>query len=171
MQSRLLPKLPSSSSPPTPSPPPSSQPAQVNTALASPPIQRVRVLLVRYRRCLPLRAALLTGVGSQHGARSDQKFQTDAVCRVKQLWLMYKVLNFFFFSMLHAEVNRQGQTKAKNTRHQIASKSLIHRLTLKTLNAWSALVSWCFEPSQPHRITSGLKTNFSLSISYSFNKS
>ena len=30
--------------------------------------------------------------------------------------------------------------------------------------------SWCFEPSQPQRITSGLKTNFSLSSSYSLNK-
>ena len=32
------------------------------------------------------------------------------------------------------------------------------------------LVSWCFELSQPQRITSGLKTDFSLSPSYSFNK-
>ena len=35
--------------------------------------------------------------------------------------------------------------------------------------AVSWLVSWCFEPSQPQRITSGLKTNFSLSPSYSLN--
>ena len=32
------------------------------------------------------------------------------------------------------------------------------------------LVTWCFEPSQPQRITSGLKTTFSLSPSYSLNK-
>ena len=31
--------------------------------------------------------------------------------------------------------------------------------------------SWCFEPSKPQRITSGLKTNFALSPSYSFHKS
>ena len=31
----------------------------------------------------------------------------------------------------------------------------------------SQLVSWCFEPSQPQRITSGLKTNLGLSPSYS----
>ena len=31
--------------------------------------------------------------------------------------------------------------------------------------------SWCFEPSQPHRITSGLNTNFTLSSSYSFHMS
>ena len=35
----------------------------------------------------------------------------------------------------------------------------------------SQSVSWCFEPSQPQRITSGLNTNFNLSPSYSFHKS
>ena len=39
-----------------------------------------------------------------------------------------------------------------------------------SLQARSEWVSWCFEPSQPQRITSGLKTNFSLSPSYSLNK-
>ena len=33
------------------------------------------------------------------------------------------------------------------------------------------LVSWCFEPSQPQTITSGLNTNFNLSPSYSLHKS
>ena len=33
------------------------------------------------------------------------------------------------------------------------------------------LVSWCFEPSQPKRITSGLNTNLTLSAGYSFHKS
>ena len=33
------------------------------------------------------------------------------------------------------------------------------------------LVSWCFEPSQPQRITSGLNTNFIPSSIYSFHKS
>ena len=32
------------------------------------------------------------------------------------------------------------------------------------------LVSWCSEPSQPQRITSGLNTNFTLSQTYSFHK-
>ena len=32
------------------------------------------------------------------------------------------------------------------------------------------LVSWCFQPSQPQRITSGLKTNFTLSPCYLLNK-
>ena len=35
----------------------------------------------------------------------------------------------------------------------------------------SQLVSWHFEPSQSQTITSGLKTNFTLSPSYSFQKS
>ena len=32
-------------------------------------------------------------------------------------------------------------------------------------------VSWCFEPNQPQRITSGLRTNFNLSPCYSFHMS
>ena len=35
----------------------------------------------------------------------------------------------------------------------------------------SKSVSWCFEPSQPQRTASGLKTNFNLTPSYSFHKS
>ena len=35
----------------------------------------------------------------------------------------------------------------------------------------SWLVGWCFEPSQPQRITSGLKTNFILYPSYSLHES
>ena len=41
----------------------------------------------------------------------------------------------------------------------------------KIRNIFSSLVSWCFEPSQPQRITSGLNTNFTLSLSYLFHKS
>ena len=33
------------------------------------------------------------------------------------------------------------------------------------------LVSWCLEPSQPQRITSGLNTNFNQSPRYTFHKS
>ena len=41
----------------------------------------------------------------------------------------------------------------------------------KSPSALILLVSWCFEPSQPQRITSGLNTNFTLSLSYSLHKS
>ena len=44
-----------------------------------------------------------------------------------------------------------------------------YRPTNKT--AVSSLVTRCFEPSQPQRITSGLNINFILSHSYSFHKS
>ena len=40
-----------------------------------------------------------------------------------------------------------------------------------SLSRESQLVSWCFKPSQPQRITSGLNTNFTLSPSQSFHKS
>ena len=42
---------------------------------------------------------------------------------------------------------------------------------VKVPRQYSQLVSWCFEPSQPQRITSGLNTNFTLSPSYPFHKS
>ena len=41
----------------------------------------------------------------------------------------------------------------------------------KKISKHISLVSWCFEPSQPQRITSGLNTNFTLSPSYSFHRS
>ena len=45
------------------------------------------------------------------------------------------------------------------------------RLTYHDLHIIGLLVGWCFEPSQPRRIISGLKTNFSPSPSYSAYKS
>ena len=43
-------------------------------------------------------------------------------------------------------------------------------MTLKQGQA-SWFASWCYKPSQPQRIISGLKTNFNLSASYSSHKS
>ena len=48
-------------------------------------------------------------------------------------------------------------------------KRLLQRHNVHVVGA--QLVSWCFEPSQPQRITSGLNTNFTLSPSHSFHKS
>ena len=42
---------------------------------------------------------------------------------------------------------------------------------LSPFNASDFSVCWCFEPSQPQRITSGLNANFILFPSYSFHKS
>ena len=47
----------------------------------------------------------------------------------------------------------------------------LHQAALSNTALNLQLVSWCFEPSQPQRITSGLNTNFALSPSYSFHKS
>ena len=73
-----------------------------------------------------------------------------------------------------------ARTESVNTSPalQVVSGSTVHLpadLHLLTTTAAYALsyhivswlVSWCFEPSQPQRITSGLKTNFSLSPSLS----
>ena len=50
----------------------------------------------------------------------------------------------------------------RNTSHPIRSTSLV------SLFMSCVLVSWCFEPSQPWRISWGLKTNFSVSNSRLF---
>ena len=42
---------------------------------------------------------------------------------------------------------------------------------LRSISAVRRSLSWCFEPSQPQRMTSGLNTNFILSPGYSFLKS
>ena len=60
-------------------------------------------------------------------------------------------------------------TKKKAT---IAEEFQIHpSIRTASMKKKDKLVSWCFEPSQPQRITSGLNTNFTLSPSYSFHKS
>ena len=46
----------------------------------------------------------------------------------------------------------------RNTSHQI--KSLIHPTQVVTSCLMSWWVSWCFKPSQPQRITSGLRETF-----------
>ena len=51
----------------------------------------------------------------------------------------------------------------------IFSKQFMYAPSLE--NRVSYLVTWCFEPSQPQRITSGLNKNFILSPSYSLHKS
>ena len=54
-----------------------------------------------------------------------------------------------------------------------APKSAVRfkRFRRYNLERFSYLVSWCFEPSQPQRITSGQNTNFTLSPSHSFHES
>ena len=59
---------------------------------------------------------------------------------------------------------KQGLVDLKRPEHETVG--IMHA---KYRKGW--LVSWCFEPSQPQRITSGLNTNFTLSPSYSFHKS
>ena len=53
--------------------------------------------------------------------------------------------------------------------HAALTKNRISMRGRDSLVGW--LVSWCFKPSQPQSITSGLDTNFTLSTSYSFHKS
>ena len=50
----------------------------------------------------------------------------------------------------------------------LSCQELVSQLVTQSV---SQLVSWCFEPSQPQRITSGLNTNVTPSPSYSFYRS
>ena len=60
---------------------------------------------------------------------------------------------------------------------QRCSESQAQQITPRTwvchdlVQVYCQFVSWCFEPSQPQRITSGLNINFTQSPSYSFHKS
>ena len=65
-------------------------------------------------------------------------------------------------------IKRQKQTQEQNEKEWASSVGLCQD------THWQIhvrLVRWCFQPSQPQRITSGLNTNFTLSSSYSFHKS
>ena len=67
----------------------------------------------------------------------------------------------FFFSSVSLQ---SKQTEINNKQRENNSPGQMSHV-------WFYLVSWCFEPSQPQKITSGLNTNFALSPAYSFHKS
>ena len=74
----------------------------------------------------------------------------------------------------HAESRLHNSSKSalsewKRQRYQLLSVCAIQAKRKQMLV--SQLVSWCFEPSQPQRITSGLNTNFTLYPSHSFHQS
>ena len=91
-------------------------------------------------------------------------------------------LSFFLFFLLPFKSNRYTSDEYHRAiftsdRNKLNVTNLMdftffsHRSTLYLqCELILAVVSWCFEPSQPQRITSGLKTNFSLSPRYSLNK-
>ena len=64
----------------------------------------------------------------------------------------------------------QGMASSNETSFHIQTSGSLCYVQDSAVNkcAVSKLAGWCFEPSQPQRITSGLNTNFTLSPSYSF---
>ena len=60
--------------------------------------------------------------------------------------------------------------KCINAAHDLKCSSRLNPPKYKP-SVSSQLVSWCFEPSQPLGITSGLKTNSKSSLRYSAHKS
>ena len=64
------------------------------------------------------------------------------------------------------QLTQRAQMRMVRARH-------LPRQPLQSYASWhlEGLVSWCSEPSQPQKITSGLNTNFNLSLGYSFHMS
>ena len=79
--------------------------------------------------------------------------------------------------MRHTDTNMEPWAGISSTQHCYTHKNpftiphLVFDFNSSCCSLVSQLVSWCFEPSQPRRITSGLNTNFTLSPSHSFHKS
>ena len=68
----------------------------------------------------------------------------------------------------------QGYTeREKKERHRVVVMpgSNFTRRREQYSHVFNLLASWCFQPSPPQRILSGLKANFSLSPTYSAHKS
>ena len=98
--------------------------------------------------------------------------------RLPHLRLTYVLLTYVLrmFSSLTSSSRKSILANAKHLWAGVV-KGFLFKTAL--LSPWenslaevrTQLVSWCFEPSQPQRITSGLNTNFKLSPSHSFHKS
>ena len=87
---------------------------------------------------------------------------TSKTCRRAQRFSVCPSFHFFFFKQLSLVGEKK---KACFIKIRCDEGRLFKVMQM------SQLVSWCFEPSQRQRITSGLNTNFILSQSYSFHKS
>ena len=64
-----------------------------------------------------------------------------SACRQQAIYKVYKV---------------QRQTTRKYIHTSLIWHFIAHYLKLMSIFQWQKLVSWCFKPSQPQRITSGL---------------
>ena len=85
-------------------------------------------------------------------------------------------LTKFFWLQSPQQLHSANQNITNNVLHEkpeedLPSMSGPQAKAKKYFKISSYLASWCFEPSPPQRITSGLNTNFTLSPSYSFHKS
>ena len=70
----------------------------------------------------------------------------------------------------HKERVQQAGVNHFVSAHFHCQQVCLVKVPLYTVMHLDELVSWCFEPSQPQRITSGLETNVNPSPSYSAQK-
>ena len=69
------------------------------------------------------------------------------------------------------EISKKEILGSKRSMYGCSAEKIRHKNLFSPSNKYCLFVSWCFEPGQPQRITSGLNTNLTLSPTYSFYKS
>ena len=77
----------------------------------------------------------------------------------------------FFLSFLSRREWYMETSTINTHTNELCGVHNTHEWTMGRTTHMNELVSWCFEPDQLQKITSGLNTNFILSPSYSFHKS
>ena len=87
-----------------------------------------------------------------------------AAQRLRTIHLL-KLDNFQKQSCVIAVHEKLNHARREYSQGAVKLENLCHCCARETETRVSKLVSWCFKPSQPQRITSGLNTNFTLSPS------
>ena len=89
-----------------------------------------------------------------------------------QTAVVWSCLPFIRSGQNHRARYSERGKKTRQTEEEVGRQHQgVDRPGVAKIQRVSYLVSWCFKPSQPQRITSGLHTNFTLSPSYSLHKS
>ena len=108
--------------------------------------------------------------GGKYGERDGGVWTVDKCSRLQvQLVAGLSSVIHWIGPVVHALLNTSWDVLTTSSYRTVTKAVLKKKVVSK--NCVPELVSWCLEPSQPLRITSGLKTNFTLSPSHSFHKS
>ena len=96
-------------------------------------------------------------------------------CKIVGTHPCYKQPSVFILNQQQPVSNSRSESGSLLAKYgcipTLRASNMLNKSLMFALVRSAELVSWCFEPSQPQRITSGLNTNFTLPPSYSFQKS